>query len=49
VDHVLDWRLIHRDESDLNRLYTACAFGRASTSIRFETEHINLFAECIKQ
>lgn len=49
MDHVLDWRLIHRDESDLNRLYTASAFGRVSTSIRFEAEHVNLFAECVKQ
>ena len=49
MDHVLDWQLIHRDESDLDRLYTASAFGRARTSIRYEAEHINLFAECVKQ
>jgi extracellular factor (EF) 3-hydroxypalmitic acid methyl ester biosynthesis protein len=49
MDHVLDWPLIHRDESDLDRLYTASAFGRASTSVRYEAEHINLFAECVKQ
>ncbi|MFU8874435.1 SAM-dependent methyltransferase [Micromonospora sp. SL4-19] len=49
MDHVLAWPLIHRDEADLDRLYAASAFGRASTSIRFEAERINLFAECVKQ
>ncbi len=48
MDHVLEWRLIHRDEADMDRLYRASAFGRDCTNIRFEEQGINLFAECIK-
>ncbi len=48
MDHVLAWPLIHRDEADLHRLYTASAFGRGATEIRFEEQRINLFAECVK-
>lgn len=48
MDHVLDWKLIHRTEEDMNRLYASSDFGRPSTSIRFENEGINLFAECIR-
>jgi extracellular factor (EF) 3-hydroxypalmitic acid methyl ester biosynthesis protein len=48
MDHVLDWKLVHRTEQDMDRLFEASAFGRASTNIRFEDEGINLFAECIR-
>ncbi|WP_290648699.1 cyclic nucleotide-binding domain-containing protein [Aquisalimonas sp.] len=48
MDHVLDWKLVHRTEDDVNRLYAHSAFGRPSTNIRFENEGINLFAECIR-
>lgn len=48
MDHVLEWRLIHRDEADMDRLYRASAFGRECTNIRFEDQGINLFAECVK-
>ena len=48
MDHVLDWRLIHRSEEDIDRLYAASRFGRPSTRIRFEAQGINLFAECVK-
>lgn len=47
MDHVLDWKLIHRTEDDINRLYESSSFGRPSTNIRFEAEGINLFAECV--
>lgn len=46
MDHVLDWKLIHRSEEDMNRLYAMSKFGRAATGIRFEDQGINLFAEC---
>ena len=49
MDHVLDWRLTHRDEADMDRLYRASAFGRDCTNIRFENQGINLFAECVKE
>jgi CRP-like cAMP-binding protein/SAM-dependent methyltransferase len=48
MDHLLDWRLIHRSEEDLNRLYASSLFGRPCTRIRAEEEGINLFAECVK-
>lgn len=46
MDHVLDWRLIHRDEGDMDRLYRASAFDRACTRLRFEQAGVNLFAVC---
>ena len=48
MDHVLDWKLIHRTEEDMNRLYAASRFGSPCTNIRFEEEGVNLFAECRK-
>jgi len=48
LDHILDWKLIHRTENDLNRLYAASTFGRPCTKIQFEGENINLFAECVR-
>jgi CRP-like cAMP-binding protein/SAM-dependent methyltransferase len=48
MDHVLEWRLIHRNEADMDRLYRGSAFARECTNIRFEDQGINLFAECVK-
>lgn len=44
MDHLLDWKLIHRTEDDMNRLFEASKFGRPCDEIRFEAERINLFA-----
>jgi SAM-dependent methyltransferase len=44
MDHVLEWRLNHRTEEDMNRLFWASRFGRACDEIRFEEQRINLFA-----
>ena len=49
MDYVLDWRLIHRTEDDMNRLFRASAFGSDCSNVRFEEQGINLFAECVKQ
>lgn len=49
MDYVLDWRLIHRTEEDMNRLFSQSEFGRMCTNIYFEDQRINLFAECIKE
>jgi len=49
MDHVFDWRLIHRTEADMDRLFRASAFQRDCTNVRFEEQGINLFAECVKQ
>jgi len=48
MDHVLEWRLLHRSEADMDRLYRTSAFGRDCTNIRFEGQGVNLFAECTK-
>lgn len=48
MDHILDWRLIHRGEADMDELYQRSAFQRPCTQIRFEAQGINLFAECAK-
>lgn len=48
MDYVLDWRLIHRTEDDMNRLFVSSAFKSPCTEIQFENEGINLFAACIK-
>ena len=48
MDHVLEWKLIHRDEHAMNNLFEASAFARPCTNIRFEEQGVNLFAECIR-
>jgi len=49
MDHVLDWRLIHRSEADMDTLFLASRFGRAATRCRLEPAGVNLFAECVKE
>ncbi len=49
MDHVLEWRLIHRDEAHMNKLFAASAFARPCDRIDYEEQGINLFAECIKE
>ncbi len=44
MDYVLDWKLIHRSEADMNRLFAASKFGRPCDEIRYEPQRINLFA-----
>jgi len=48
MDYLLEWRLIHRCEDDMNRLFTNSAFGRPCTHIEFENEGINLISQCVK-
>lgn len=49
MDHVLDWKLIHRDEARMHALFTASAFRSRCTRIQYEDLGINLFAECIRR
>lgn len=49
MDHVLEWRLQHRDEADMHRLFEASRFARGCTRVLFEEQGINLFAECTRQ
>lgn len=49
MDHVLDWKLIHRTEEDMNRLFAASAFAEPCSRILYEEQRINLFAEGVKR
>lgn len=49
MDHVLGWRLNHRDEADMNRLFQASKFGGPCEEFRYEPQRINLFAIAIRQ
>jgi len=49
MDYILDWKLIHRTEDDMNRLYACSSFAQPCTQILFEQTGVNMFAECIKQ
>ena len=48
MDHVFDWKLIHRTEEEMHRLFSASSFKRTCSKIQFEEAGVNLFAECIK-
>lgn len=48
MDYLLEWRLIHRSEEDMNRLFTHSAFRRPCTLMEFEKEGINLISQCVK-
>lgn len=49
MDHLFDWKLIHRDENDMNRIFRASLFGRDCSEILYEDQRLNLFACCEKQ
>ena len=44
MDHLLDWRLIHRDEADMHRLAQAAGFAPDATQCCFEPAGVNLFS-----
>jgi SAM-dependent methyltransferase len=48
MDHVLEWRLIHRTEADMHRLFAASKFGKRADRIEYEACGINLFAHGVK-
>jgi len=48
MDYVLDWRLIHRDEADMNRLSEASAFGQPCSELQLEEAGVNLFATSVR-
>ncbi len=49
MDVVLQWKLIHRDEDDMNRLFRASRFGEDCTEILYEATGVNLFAVGVKR
>jgi extracellular factor (EF) 3-hydroxypalmitic acid methyl ester biosynthesis protein len=48
MEHVLDWRLIHRDEAAMNQVFSASKFAKPCTRISSGEEGIFLLAECVK-
>jgi extracellular factor (EF) 3-hydroxypalmitic acid methyl ester biosynthesis protein len=48
MDRVLEWKLQHRTEQDVDRLFSRSSFRRGSTTVFYEPQRINMFAECIK-
>lgn len=49
MDYLVDWRLIHRTEDDVNTLYEQSKFGKPCSRILWEDQHINLFGECVRE
>ena len=49
MDHLFSWKLIHRDEEDMNRIFRASLFGRECSEFLYEEQKINLFACCEKE
>jgi len=49
MDHVFGWKPVHRTEADMDRLFSASAFGCQSTRLLFEEQRVCFFAECMKR
>jgi CRP-like cAMP-binding protein/SAM-dependent methyltransferase len=49
MDHVLEWKIVHRSEEEVNRLFAASAFRRPCTRTQFEAEGMILLAEGKKE
>ena len=49
MDHVLEWRLIHRTPQDLELLFARSKFADTPVDVRYEEQRINLFALCRKR
>ena len=49
MDHILNWKLVHRTEEDMNKLFSQSLFKSTCTEIRFEDAGVDLFAQCIKR
>ena len=48
MDHVLDWRLTHRDEAQMSTLFQKSRFAQPCSRVVFEQEGAILLAECRK-
>lgn len=49
MDHLLQWKLIHRTEEDMNRLFSQSKFEKSCDRFEYEDEGINMFAFCSKE
>jgi extracellular factor (EF) 3-hydroxypalmitic acid methyl ester biosynthesis protein len=48
MDHVLEWRLAHRREEDLNRLFGSSKFEAPASSITYAGDGVVILGECEK-
>ena len=48
MDHVLDWKLVHRTPAELRRLFAQSKFGSAEVRVDADASGIQLFAYCTK-
>jgi extracellular factor (EF) 3-hydroxypalmitic acid methyl ester biosynthesis protein len=48
MDHLVDWKLIHRSEAEIDVLLKASKFGRPCDEIRFENEGVIFFGSVRK-
>jgi len=49
MDHILEWRLIHRTPAELQGLFGRSKFGDTPLSVEYEAERVNIFARCTKR
>ena len=49
MDWVMDWKLIHRDEKQIDQLFERSGFARPCSKVQFEEQGICLLAECVKE
>jgi CRP-like cAMP-binding protein len=49
MDHILEWRLIHRTPDALRGLFARSKFGDTPMEVTYEERHVNLFAICTKR
>lgn len=48
MDYIFEWKLIHRSESDMDRLFSQSLFGGCS-EIFLEEAGVNMFAVGVKK
>ena len=49
MDHILEWRLIHRTAAELRALFARSRFGDAPVRVTAERASVNLFASCVRR
>jgi SAM-dependent methyltransferase len=49
METIMDWKLNHRDENDMHRLFEASKFGSSCSSILRDPEGVQLLACCEKE
>jgi hypothetical protein len=48
MDYIIDWKVTHRAEEELQELFAHSPFARPGSVLRFESQNIIFLAECTK-